>query len=73
MPSSGTGRIPVHGHRRQLEGKVAQRFTIGDALGLWLLATAAYEGQKFARLFGEPHAPRNVAEVYFSADGPIAR
>ncbi|MGA7050101.1 MAG: hypothetical protein WBZ37_02310, partial [Mycobacterium sp.] len=58
---------------RELEGKVPQLFTIGDALGVRPLATAAYEGQKFARLIGEPGAPRNVAEVYFTADAPLAR
>jgi hypothetical protein len=68
-----TGRIPVDGIARELEGKVAQLFTIGDALGVRPWATAAYEGQKFARLIGEPDAPRNVAEIYFSADGPIVR
>lgn len=68
-----TGRIPVDGIARELEGKVAQLFTIGDALGVRPLATAAYEGQKFARLIGEPDAPRDVAEVYFAADGPVVR
>ena len=53
---------------RELEGKVPQLFTIGDALGVRPLATAAYEGQKFARLIGEPDAPRNVAEVYFASE-----
>jgi dimethylglycine catabolism A len=68
-----TGRIPVDEIARELEGKVPQLFTIGDALGVRPLATAAYEGQKFARLIGEPDAPRNVAEVYFASDGPMAR
>jgi len=60
-----TGRIPVDGIARELDGKVAQLFTIGDALGVRPLATAAFEGQKFARLIGEPDAPRNIAEAYF--------
>ncbi len=60
-----TGRIPVDGLARELDGKVAQLFTIGDALGVRPLATAAFEGQNFARLVGEPNAPRNIAEAYF--------
>lgn len=65
-----TGRVPLDGLARQLEGKVAQLFTIGDALAARPLATAAYEGQKFARLIGEPGAPATVPEAYFRADGP---
>ncbi|WAC92452.1 FAD-dependent oxidoreductase [Mycobacterium sp. Aquia_213] len=68
-----TGRIPVDGIARELEGNVAQLFTIGDALGVRPLATAAYEGQKFARLIGEPDAPRNMAEAYFATDVLVAR
>jgi hypothetical protein len=51
-----------------LEGKVAQLFTIGDALAVRPLATAAFEGQKFARLIGEPGAPKSVSEAYFRSD-----
>jgi pyruvate/2-oxoglutarate dehydrogenase complex dihydrolipoamide dehydrogenase (E3) component len=65
-----TGRIPVDGIACELEGKVAQLFTIGDALCVRPMATAAYEGQKFARLIGEPGAAGSVAEVYFAADDP---
>jgi hypothetical protein len=65
-----TGRIPVDGIACELEGKVAQLFTIGDALCVRPMATAAYEGQKFARLIGEPDAAGSVAEVYFAADDP---
>jgi dimethylglycine catabolism A len=68
-----TGRIPVDAIARELDGKVAQLFTIGDALGVRPLATAAYEGQTFARLIGEPDAPRNIAEAYFATDGPLVR
>ncbi len=60
-----TGRVPVDELARELDGKVAQLFTIGDALGVRPLATAAFEGHKFARLVGEPDAPRNIAEAYF--------
>ncbi|CAN7240671.1 FAD-dependent oxidoreductase [Phenylobacterium sp. LjRoot219] len=63
-----TGREPVDDLAVALEGKVAQLFTIGDALAVRPLATAAYEGQKFARLIGEPDAPATTAEAYFRAE-----
>ena len=65
-----TGRQCVDGLAAQLEGKVAQLFTIGDALCVRPWATATYEGQKFARLVGEPGAPRTVGEEYFRPDDP---
>jgi hypothetical protein len=65
-----TGRLSIDSLAGELEGKVAQLFTVGDALGVRPLATAAYEGQKFARLIGEPGAPCTVAEAYFAADDP---
>jgi pyruvate/2-oxoglutarate dehydrogenase complex dihydrolipoamide dehydrogenase (E3) component len=65
-----TGRVPLDALARDLAGKVAQLFTVGDALAARPLATAAYEGQKFARLIGEPGAPATVHEAYFRADGP---
>ena len=65
-----TGRVPVHELGRALEGKVAQLFTIGDALCVRPFATAAFEGQKFARLIGEPGAARTISEAYFTADDP---
>jgi NADPH-dependent 2,4-dienoyl-CoA reductase/sulfur reductase-like enzyme len=65
-----TGRLPVDGLAAKLEGKVRQLFTIGDALSVRPLATAAYEGQKFARLIGERDAPKSVGEAYFRADDP---
>lgn len=65
-----TGRMPVDGIAGELDGKVAQLFTIGDALGVRPLATAVYEGQKFARLIGEPNAPATTAQAWFTADDP---
>ncbi|MBO0729682.1 MAG: FAD-dependent oxidoreductase [Acidimicrobiaceae bacterium] len=65
-----TGRVPQNELAKALEGKVAQLFTIGDALGARPLATAAYEGQKFARYIGEPDTPRTVAEAYFQSNPP---
>src|SRR5690606_7711612 len=66
-----TGRISVVGIVRVLEVKVAQLFTVGDALCVRPMSTAAYEAQKFARLIGEPDAASSVAEVYFASDDPV--
>jgi dimethylglycine catabolism A len=65
-----TGRISIDGIARELQGKVEQLFTIGDALAVRPFATAAFEGQKFARLIGELNAPKSVSEAYFSSDDP---
>jgi NADPH-dependent 2,4-dienoyl-CoA reductase/sulfur reductase-like enzyme len=65
-----TGRLSRDGLAGALEGRVAQLFVVGDALAVRPFAAAAYEGQKFARLIGEPDAPRSVADVYFAADDP---
>lgn len=65
-----TGRQCVDSLAVELEDKVAQLFTIGDALCVRPWATAAYEGQKFARLIGEVDAPKNVGEVYFRPEDP---
>lgn len=65
-----TSRQPVDELARDLEGQVAQLFTIGDALAPRPLAAATYEGQKFARLIGETDAPATVPEAYFRADSP---
>jgi pyruvate/2-oxoglutarate dehydrogenase complex dihydrolipoamide dehydrogenase (E3) component len=63
-----TAREPVDGLARALEGKVAQLFTIGDALAARMLAAAPYEGQKFARLIGEPGVPATIGEAWFAPD-----
>jgi hypothetical protein len=65
-----TGRAPVNALGKALAGKVAQLFMVGDAMGARPFATAAYEGQKFARYIGEPGAPTSVAEVYFAGNAP---
>lgn len=65
-----TGREPVDAIARQLEGKVGQVFTIGDALSARMLAAAVYEGHKFARAIGEPGAPATTSEAWFRADPP---
>lgn len=63
-----TSRLPVDGLARALEGKVPQLYTIGDALAARMLAAATYEGQKFARLIGEPDAPATICETWFRPD-----
>jgi hypothetical protein len=65
-----TGRLSRDGLAAELDGKVAQLFAIGDALAVRPWATAAYEGQKFARLIGEPDAPRSSGEAFFRSDDP---
>jgi pyruvate/2-oxoglutarate dehydrogenase complex dihydrolipoamide dehydrogenase (E3) component len=66
-----TAREPRDGIARALEGRVPQLFTIGDALAARMLAAATYEGQKFARLIGEPGAPATVTEAWFRPDDPV--
>jgi len=65
-----TGRLPENGLEAALAGKVRQVYVVGDALAPRVWQTAAFEGQKFARLVGEPDAPASVSEIYFSPDGP---
>jgi len=65
-----TARIPQNGLTQELTGKVAQLYTVGDALAARPWAAAAYEGQKFARYIGEPGAPTTVGEAYFLQDSP---
>lgn len=65
-----TGRISIDGIAVELEGRVEQLFTIGDALAVRPFATAAFEGQKFARLIGESNAPKSVSDAYFASDDP---
>ncbi|MBU6269328.1 MAG: FAD-dependent oxidoreductase [Sphingomonadales bacterium] len=65
-----TGRVPQDGLARELAGRVAQVFTIGDALSARTLAAATFEGHKFARLVGEAGAPADFAEAFFRPDDP---
>jgi hypothetical protein len=65
-----TGRLPLNDLEHELEGKVGQFFVIGDALAPRFLSNASYEGQKFARLIGEPSAGRSIVDVYFAPDDP---
>jgi hypothetical protein len=63
-----TARVPAAELASELDGEVAQLYTVGDALAVRPFAAAAYEGQKFARYVGEPGAPKTVREAYFAAD-----
>jgi hypothetical protein len=63
-----TGRVPLSALATELSGKVKQLFVVGDALAARPLAAATYEGQKFARLIGEPGAPASFREAYFRPD-----
>ena len=47
-----------------------QLFTIGDALAVRPFATAAFKGQKFAKVIGELNAPKSVSDTYFAPDDP---
>ena len=61
-----TARMSVNTLEKALEGKVEQLFVVGDAAAARMWAAASYEGQHFARLIGEPNAPRTFSEAYFS-------
>jgi pyruvate/2-oxoglutarate dehydrogenase complex dihydrolipoamide dehydrogenase (E3) component len=65
-----TGRVPQSALATELEGRVTQLFTIGDALAARPLAAATYEGQKFARYIGEAGAPATICETFFRPDDP---
>jgi 2,4-dienoyl-CoA reductase-like NADH-dependent reductase (Old Yellow Enzyme family)/thioredoxin reductase len=68
-----TGREAVSALAEQLEGKVAQLYSAGDALAPRMWATAAYEGHMFARFIGEPDAPVNVEEAWWAKVPPEHR
>jgi hypothetical protein len=63
-----TMRMPRTELARELDGKVEQLFTVGDALGSRDHAAAFYEGALFARMVGEPNAPRSFAEAYHTLE-----
>lgn len=60
-----TSRVPMNTLEAELEDKGLQLFTIGDALAARMFAHATFEAQKFARMIGEPDAPRSFAEAFF--------
>ncbi|GAA1859127.1 FAD-dependent oxidoreductase [Pseudonocardia ailaonensis] len=53
-----------------LETQVEQVFVVGDALAPRGLPDATFEGQRFARLIGEPMAPRTFTEAYWEPLAP---
>lgn len=61
-----TARMSVNHLEQQLRGKVEQLFVVGDAAAARMWAAASYEGQVFARMIGEPGAPKSFSEAYFS-------
>jgi NADPH-dependent 2,4-dienoyl-CoA reductase/sulfur reductase-like enzyme len=65
-----TGRQPQGGLAAELEGKVGQVFTVGDAMAIRFWAASTFEAQKFARLIGEEGAPGTTGEAWFAADDP---
>jgi len=60
-----TMRRPESGLAKDLEGKVDQIFLVGDALAPRGLADAIFDGHRFARMVGEPGAPKSFADDYF--------
>jgi NADPH-dependent 2,4-dienoyl-CoA reductase/sulfur reductase-like enzyme len=58
-----TMRRPESALAARLAGSVPQVFAVGDALAPRGLAEATFEGQRFARLIGEPGAPRTTSEA----------
>jgi len=62
-----TMRRPVAALVSDLEGKVDQLFAIGDALAPRGLADAIFDGHRFARMVGDPSAPKSFAEDFFGA------
>jgi len=61
-----TSRVSVNELEKELEGKVAQLFAIGDAAAARMWAAATYEGHMYARFVGDPAAPKTNTELYFS-------
>ncbi|MFI7000264.1 FAD-dependent oxidoreductase [Nocardia sp. NPDC050175] len=67
-----TMRTPSDDLSAKLGGTVGRVFVIGDALAPRGLAEATYEGQRFARLLGEPDAPRSTFESLLNPIPPVA-
>jgi 2,4-dienoyl-CoA reductase-like NADH-dependent reductase (Old Yellow Enzyme family) len=67
-----TMRRPVADLASDLEGKVDQLFTIGDALAPRGHAEAYYEGGYFGRLVGDPDAPKTFADAFYRSQAPEA-
>jgi hypothetical protein len=61
-----TGRRADLSLGKALQGKAAQVLSIGDALAPRGLSEAVQEGHRYARLIGEPDAPRSFTELFFA-------
>jgi hypothetical protein len=61
-----TGRRADLALGQALEGKAAQVFSVGDALSVRGLTAAVQDGHRYARLIGEPDAPKDFTEYYFA-------
>jgi hypothetical protein len=67
-----TRRQPQDSLAHQLEGKVPQVYAVGDALAPRGLSEATFEGQRFARLVGDPAAPRTSDEALMAPPDPAS-
>jgi 2,4-dienoyl-CoA reductase-like NADH-dependent reductase (Old Yellow Enzyme family)/pyruvate/2-oxoglutarate dehydrogenase complex dihydrolipoamide dehydrogenase (E3) component len=56
----------------RLEGTAAVVLGAGDVLGPRTLTEATYEGHRFARMLGEPDAPRDFTAAYWTQPDPSA-
>jgi 2,4-dienoyl-CoA reductase-like NADH-dependent reductase (Old Yellow Enzyme family)/pyruvate/2-oxoglutarate dehydrogenase complex dihydrolipoamide dehydrogenase (E3) component len=63
-----TSREPVDHLYEELLGKVDYVYLIGDALAPRLLKEATYEGNRFARVIGEPNMPARIEDELFRPD-----
>ena len=68
-----TMRRPETGVADQLAGTVPYVYVIGDAASPRTLIEATYEGQRFARVIGEPTMPTSVTADLFAGDAAALR
>jgi hypothetical protein len=61
-----TGRRADLSLGQELAGRAEQVFSIGDALSPRGLTAAIQDGHRFARMVGEPGAPRTFTDLYFA-------
>ena len=61
-----TGRRADLSLGQALAGRAEQVFAIGDALSPRGLTAAIQDGHRFARMVGEPGAPRTFTDLYFA-------
>jgi 2,4-dienoyl-CoA reductase (NADPH2) len=63
-----TMREPIDQLYEQLSGRAPYVYLIGDALAPRMLREATYEGNRFARVIGEPDMPATVEDELFRPD-----